>query len=90
MANELKYTPIFQKVSFGDFGFRILSEAETSVSGEHFSAISPLEDATVDFTSNTSGGDSSATDLELLTGMVIYGDFTDITVDSGKIIAYLR
>jgi hypothetical protein len=90
MANELKYTHIFQQVSFGDFGFRILSEAETSVSGEHFCAISPLEDATIDFTSNTSGGDSSATDLELLTGMAIYGNFSDITVDSGKIIAYLR
>ena len=43
MANELKYTPIFQKVSFGDFGFRILSETETSVTDEHFCAISPLK-----------------------------------------------
>jgi hypothetical protein len=90
MANELQYTSVFQRVSFGDYGFRILSSGETSVADEAFAAIQVLADCVVSFTNNTEGGDTTITSLSLNAGQVIYGNFEDISVASGKILAYLR
>ena len=90
MANELQYTSVFQKVSFGDYGFRILSSGETSVENEAFAAIQVLADCVVSFTNNTEGGDTTITSLSLNAGQAIYGNFEDISLSSGKLIAYLR
>jgi len=90
MANELQYTSVFQKVSFGDYGFRILSSGETSVANENFAAIQVLADCVVSFTNNTEGGDTTITSLSLNAGQAIYGNFEDISLSSGKLIAYLR
>jgi len=90
MANELKYTSIFQEMSFGDFGMRILSSGETSIEGEFFGAIQVVADCSVSFSNNTNGGDSSITNLALSAGQIIYGNITNVIVASGKIIAYLR
>lgn len=90
MANELQYTSVFQKVSFGDYGLRILSSGETSVANEAFAAIQVLADCVVSFTNNTEGGDTTITSLSLNAGQAIYGNFEDISVTSGKILAYLR
>jgi len=90
MANELQYTSVFQKVSFGDYGLRILSSGETSVANEAFAAIQVLADCVVSFTNNTDGGDTTITSLSLSAGQAIYGNFEDISVASGKILAYLR
>lgn len=87
---DLKYTENFQKVSFGDFGLRILSSGETSVVGEKFAAIQVLADCVVGFTNNTEGGDTTITNLSLNAGQAIYGNFSAISLSSGKIIAYLR
>ena len=56
MANELQYTSVFQRVSFGDYGLRVLSSGETSVANEAFAAIQVLTDCVVSFTNNTGGG----------------------------------
>jgi len=90
MANELQYTSVFQKVSFGDYGLRILSSGETSVANETFAAIQVLADCVVSFTNNTEGGDTTITSLSLNAGQAIYGNFEDISLSSGKLIAYLR
>ena len=90
MANELQYTSVFQKVSFGDYGLRILSSGETSVANEAFAAIQVLADCVVSFTNNTEGGDNTITSLSLNAGQAIYGNFEDISLSSGKLIAYLR
>ena len=90
MANELQYTSVFQKVSFGDYGLRILSSGETSVENEAFAAIQVLADCVVSFTNNTDGGDTTITSLSLNAGQAIYGNFEDISLSSGKLIAYLR
>ena len=90
MANELQYTSVFQKVSFGDYGLRILSSGETSVANEAFAAIQVLADCVVSFTNNTDGGDTTITSLSLNAGQAIYGNFEDISLSSGKLIAYLR
>lgn len=77
--------------SFGQYGHRILSAAETSVAGEYFFAIIALQDAVVDYTSspNQGGGDTTITNLTLNKGCSIYGRLTTITVDSGECVAYL-
>ena len=90
MANELQYTSVFQKVSFGDYGLRILSSGETSVANEAFAAIQVLADCVVSFTNNTDGGDTTITSLSLNAGQAIYGNFENISLSSGKLIAYLR
>jgi len=90
MAADLQYTSVFQKVSFGDYGFRVLSSGETSVANETFAAIQVLADCVVSLTNNTQGGDTTITSLSLSAGQAIYGNFEDVSVTSGKVIAYLR
>ena len=90
MANELQYTSVFQKVSFGDYGLRILSSGETSVANENFAAIQVLADCVISMTNSTEGGDTTITSLSLSAGQAIYGNFEDVSVTSGKVIAYLR
>jgi len=90
MANELQYTSVFQRASFGDYGLRILSSGETSVANENFAAIQVLADCVISMTNSTDGGDTTITSLSLSAGQAIYGNFENISVTSGKIIAYLR
>lgn len=90
MANELKYTSVFQSLSFGDYGFRILSSGETSIEGEHFGAVILLNDSTIGFTNDVSGGDTSISNLQLAAGQTIYGNITNLSITSGKVIAYIR
>ena len=90
MATDLYYSGDFQSAAFGHKGLRILGSGETSAGGENFLAIQVGADAQVDFTSSASAGDTTVTNLELEAGFIMYGDLTAITVDSGKIIAYLQ
>lgn len=90
MANELKYTSVFQQLSFGDYGFRILSSGETSNVGEYFGAIQVLTDSFIGFTNDVANGDTTIANLELMAGQVVYGNFTSVAVTSGKVIAYIR
>lgn len=76
------------RLSFGDYGLRVLTT--TSTEGEYFGALYATEESQVDFTNETDGGDTTITNLVLLAGQVVYGNITDVTVDSGKVIGYLR
>jgi hypothetical protein len=88
--SDLYYTGEFQRLSFGDKGLRVVSSGSTTTTGENFCAIQALEGSTISCDIDTIGGDTSITSLLLSTGQVIYGNFNDITVSSGKIVAYLR
>jgi len=90
MASNLYYSSEFQKLSFGDKGLRILSNGSTSVSGEKFCAIQATDSSIISCVINSVGGDSTITSLEIGAGMVIYGDFSDVSVSVGKIISYIR
>ena len=90
MATDLYYTGDYQSASFGHKGMRILGAGESSVGGEKFLSIQVTADAQIDYTSSASAGDTTITNLTLEAGMIIYGNLTSITVDSGKIIAYLQ
>ena len=90
MANELKYTSVFQSLSFGDFGLRVLTTGEVSLVGEYFGAMQAITDSTISFISDAEGGDTDIVNLDLIAGQTIYGNLTDVTMVAGKIIAYLR
>ena len=90
MSNDLYYSSNYQKAAFGEFGLRIISSGGTSTVGEKYNAIQVVEDATLTCTNGATGGDTSITSLELVTGMIIYGTFHTISVASGKIIAYIE
>jgi len=90
MGSNLYYSSDFQKLSFGDKGLRIISASETSTVGENFCAIQSIVASTISCDSNTIGGDTSITSLEIGAGVVIYGNLDNISVASGKVICYLR
>mgnify|MGYP007046306906 CR=1 FL=1 len=90
MATDLYYSSEFQKISFGDKGLRVLSIGATSVAGENFCAIQAIESSTISCDIDTVGGDSSITSLALGAGSIIYGNFDDVSVASGKVVCYLR
>lgn len=84
---------IYQRMSFGDYGFRILdyNHGEASVpSNEKFGAISVLENTTVTLTSNASGGDSGLSNIDISEGHTLVGDFSTISISKGKVICYIR
>ena len=82
----------FHRLSFGNFGFRLLDEDGTTstTGGEDFCTIHCLKNAVVSLTSNISTGDNSITNLDLKEGHIIYGDFTSISITSGTVICYLH
>ena len=91
MATKQLYSAnLFHRMSFGDFGFRHLGPGETSVSGERFCLIEALDNVNVDFRNNTTGGDTTLTGLVLKDFHSVRGDITDLTVNQGHVIAYLR
>tara|TARA_R110000822_G_scaffold238250_1_gene368441 strand:- start:23 stop:295 length:273 start_codon:yes stop_codon:yes gene_type:complete len=90
MASDLYYAKEFQKLSFGDKGLRIIAASATSTAGESFCAIQALESTTISCDIDTVGGDASITSLALVAGSIIYGNFDDVSVASGKVVCYLR
>lgn len=83
----------FYRMSFGDFGFRVLSATGTTSTpnGERYCFIESLHNATtISFTNNTIGGDTTITDLTLKDFHTVRGDISDITISNGVCIAYLR
>ena len=57
---------------------------------ENFCAIQAVETSTISCDVDTIGGDTSITSLALGAGVVIYGNFDDVAVASGKVVCYLR
>jgi hypothetical protein len=77
------------QASFGQNGFRIIDENYVIDADERFFCLMPLTDSVLTFDSNT-GGDSSVSGLDLVTGMNIFGVFSNVSVTSGsKVFAYL-
>lgn len=78
----------YEKATLGQFGFKKLTTGETSLVSDVFIAIQVLEDC--EFTANIKGsGDNNFNDT-LIAGTIIYGEFYNINVVSGKILAYLK
>tara|TARA_R110000803_G_scaffold34283_6_gene74905 strand:+ start:113 stop:367 length:255 start_codon:yes stop_codon:yes gene_type:complete len=78
---------INERLLFGEKGLLILSAGESSTT-EKFSCIHVLEASTI--TVLKVSNSSSINSLEVPAGIPLYGIFSEITVVSGKIIAYKR
>ena len=72
---------------FGDNGFRLVTNSSTLAADERYYFIQAAEDTVVSCTNNA-GGDNPAT-FSLLAGLYLTGVFSDLTVDSGTLIAYI-
>ena len=90
--NQIDTSKVGERAANGDYGMRILTGS--SVSGEYFGSFTALEDSTISFNVDMSqksrSGDTSATSLDVIAGLTIFGAMTDIVVSSGKVIAYLK
>jgi hypothetical protein len=82
--NIVKDGNFYQSVT-GDYGFRVLDAAESSVAGESFRAIQALEGSSV--TTTTTVGDALSA-VTLAEGSIVYGRFDSVTCNTGKVIAY--
>lgn len=83
MAQKLQRDAEYHLQSFGQAGFDYVTTG--TISTDVYIAVTALEDAQIDATA--SAGDS-LTNVTIPKGLTIYGRFSSITVDSGKILAY--
>lgn len=87
MAYEnVNATPNFQRQVLGQKGFRYLTGAASGTAGEHYRAITALADASVTVVSES--GDNLTT-VTLSAGITIYGLFSEVSIASGTIVAYI-
>ena len=84
MAQKLQRDANFNLQAFGQAGFDLVGASET-VNSHNYIAITALEDAQIDATATE--GDS-ITDTTIPKGLTIFGRFTSVTCDSGKILVY--
>jgi hypothetical protein len=76
----------YQLQDFGQMGFRVIGTSAPSVATEEFRTIYVLQDAVV--SANTAKGDNIVS-KSILAGTRIHGLFTNISLASGKVLAYL-
>ena len=74
--------------SFGNYGLRYLTSGSTP-EGEYYYAIFANEISTISATSMLEGTESIS-DMPIPAGSFIYGVFTNVTCESGKITCYLK
>jgi len=78
----------FQNAAFGQKGFKVINASTVQPAGEEYICIYCIAVAT-GVTTTTPVGDALV-GVDLQAGMVLYGDFTTITVSTGNVIAYIR
>lgn len=76
----------FKESSFGRNGFRVVTNGTTLPTEERYNVLYVTENSEITATSQKGDNLSSET---LSTGSVIYGLFSEVTVASGKLIAYI-
>lgn len=78
----------FQNAAFGQSGLRVIDNSFVQPADETYVAIYCIAVAT-GVSVTTPVGDA-LTSVDLQAGMVVYGDFTTITVTTGNVLAYIR
>ena len=81
---NLTNTGEFQNAAFGQNGFRVINSGTVQPADEQYICI-----YCTGVTTTTPQGDALG-GVDLQAGMVLYGDFTTITVATGNVIAYIR
>lgn len=80
------------RFSSGFYGMKEIDATNVVAPTVSFSALQVLDEATVTFTSNGESADNQTTFTALVipTGSIIFGDFTEVNVASGKVLGYLK
>ena len=80
------------RFSSGFYGIKEVDSTNTVAATVSFAALQSLSEATVTFTSNgdSENNQSTFTSLVIPQGSTIFGDFTGVSVASGKILGYLK
>lgn len=78
----------FQNAAFAQKGFRVVDNTFSQPANEEYIAIYCLSVAT-NVTTTTPVGDALG-GVDMQQGMVIYGDFSTVSVGTGTILAYIR
>lgn len=78
----------FQNAAFAQNGFRVIDNTFSQPANEQYVAIYCLAVAT-NVTTTTPSGDALA-GVDMQQGMVVYGDFTTVSVGTGTVLAYIR
>ena len=87
MAYEnVNATPNFQRQVLGQKGFRYLTGSASGTAGEHYRAITVIDDATISLTSESGDNLSS---VAVPAGITIYGLFSAVSTSAGTVIAYI-
>jgi len=89
MANNLRFTHIYQKATLGQFGCRVLETGDSTPVGEFYHTIRPLKNSSFTADNNTTGGDSSITITNVEASCDIVGHFDNVSCSHGKVICYL-
>lgn len=85
---NLTNTGDFQNAAFAQNGFRVIDSTFSQPAGEKYVAIYCMAVAT-NVTTTTPAGDPLG-GIDMQQGMVVYGDFTTVSVGTGTVIAYIR
>lgn len=80
------------RAAFGFYGMNEISSTATVGASLGYNALQALEDTTVSYTSNGASANNQASfsGLVIPQGSIIFGDFTGVSVSSGKLIGYLK
>ena len=78
----------FQNAAFGQKGFRVVDNTFSQPEGEAYVSIYVTQ-ACTNLTTTTPAGDAIG-GIDLQQGMVLYGDFTTVSVGTGVVLAYIR
>lgn len=78
----------FQNAAFAQKGFRVVDNTFVQPSGEEYVSIYVIQ-ACTNLTTTTSAGDALG-GIDLMQGMVVYGDFASVSVGTGTVLAYIR
>lgn len=78
----------YQLASFGQFGLRLIQVGQVLPAGEKYRVIQALEATVISF-DNEAGGDPSVAALAIPAGFVLYGLFSNVSLTSGSVIAYI-
>lgn len=81
-------TSFSTSLDHGINGFKVITSTSGTISDNDYYAIKAVEGpATISVVSNA--GDD-LTDLDIISGDIIFGNFSSVTVTSGKVLVYIK
>lgn len=78
----------FHRQSFAQDGFRVVDNTFSKPAGEEYVAVYCISNTTNTVLTCNSGDNLNGVDLQQ--GMVVYGDFANVSVGTGTVIAYIK